>query len=75
MRNVLVTGASRGLGLAVATRLAADGFAVTAVARKPSDALEQAVALAPGCGLAAGRRCCSRATRRRTLPTRDRSGR
>lgn len=33
MRNVLVSGASRGLGLAMATRLVADGFRVIAVAR------------------------------------------
>ena len=46
MRRVLVTGASRGLGLAIAERLAADGFAVTAVARNPSDALERAIATA-----------------------------
>ena len=43
MRRVLVTGASRGLGLAIATRLAADGFAVTAVARRSSDVLDQAI--------------------------------
>ena len=47
MRNVLVTGASRGLGLAIAERLAADGFAVIAVARHPSDGLKQAIAAAP----------------------------
>jgi 3-oxoacyl-[acyl-carrier protein] reductase len=34
MDNVIVTGASRGLGAAIATRLAADGFKVLAVARK-----------------------------------------
>ncbi len=39
MRNVLVTGASRGLGLAMAERLAGSGFSVIAVARKDSEAL------------------------------------
>jgi 3-oxoacyl-[acyl-carrier protein] reductase len=39
MRNVLVTGASRGLGLAMARRLAQEGFRVHAVARKASDEL------------------------------------
>src|SRR6185437_2125280 len=34
MDNVLVTGASRGLGAAISERLAADGFHVIAVARK-----------------------------------------
>jgi 3-oxoacyl-[acyl-carrier protein] reductase len=36
MRNVLVTGGSRGLGLGIARKLAAAGYAVIAVARKPS---------------------------------------
>lgn len=44
MRNVLITGASRGLGLAMARRLAADGFRVVAVARKPSEALDTLIA-------------------------------
>ena len=48
MRRVLVTGASRGLGLAIAERLAADGFAVTAVARKSSEPLQQAIAATGG---------------------------
>jgi 3-oxoacyl-[acyl-carrier protein] reductase len=44
MRNVLVTGASRGLGLAIAGQLVADGFHVIAVARTRSDALERLMA-------------------------------
>ncbi|HYA81636.1 MAG TPA: SDR family NAD(P)-dependent oxidoreductase [Methylocystis sp.] len=47
MRNVVVTGASRGLGLAIAKRLAADGFHVIAVARAESDALKAAISEAP----------------------------
>ncbi len=39
MRNVLVSGGSRGLGLGIAQVLAASGFQVIAVARKESDAL------------------------------------
>jgi 3-oxoacyl-[acyl-carrier protein] reductase len=37
MRNVLVTGGSRGLGLEIARSLAASGYSVVAVARSPSD--------------------------------------
>jgi 3-oxoacyl-[acyl-carrier protein] reductase len=44
MDNVIVTGATRGLGLAIAERLAADGFHVIAVARRNSEALETASA-------------------------------
>jgi 3-oxoacyl-[acyl-carrier protein] reductase len=39
VRNVLVTGASRGLGLAMARRLAKDGFRVFAVSRNTSEEL------------------------------------
>ena len=46
MRNVIVTGASRGLGLEIATTLAASGYAVIAVARKESDGVRAAAAAA-----------------------------
>jgi 3-oxoacyl-[acyl-carrier protein] reductase len=43
MRNVIVTGGSRGLGLGISDVLAASGFAVYAVARKLTPELEQAI--------------------------------
>jgi 3-oxoacyl-[acyl-carrier protein] reductase len=43
MRNVLVTGGSRGIGLAIAQRLAAAGYNVIAVARRPSEELNEAI--------------------------------
>jgi 3-oxoacyl-[acyl-carrier protein] reductase len=46
VRNVIVTGASRGLGLEIATTLAASGYAVIAVARKESDEVRAAAAAA-----------------------------
>ncbi len=46
MDSVIVTGASRGLGLAIAERLAGEGYRVIAVARRESEALSQAIAAA-----------------------------
>ena len=43
MRNVLVTGGSRGLGLAIASRLAASGYRVTAIARSETAELRTAI--------------------------------
>ena len=43
MRNALVTGGSRGIGLAIARKLAASGFNVIAVARRESDELRAAI--------------------------------
>jgi 3-oxoacyl-[acyl-carrier protein] reductase len=42
-RNVVVTGGSRGLGLAIARKLSAAGYGVIAVARKMSDQLSGAM--------------------------------
>ena len=43
-RNVLVTGGSRGLGLAIAKQLAGAGYGVTAVARRASKEVTAAIA-------------------------------
>jgi 3-oxoacyl-[acyl-carrier protein] reductase len=43
MHNVLVTGGSRGIGLAIARRIAAAGYNVIAVARRESDELRAAI--------------------------------
>lgn len=51
MRNVLVTGGSRGIGLAIGRKLAAEGYRVLALARKPTDELNAAIAAAPAGGL------------------------
>jgi len=42
--NVIVTGGSRGLGLAIATELGRAGYRVIAIARKQSDELAEAIA-------------------------------
>ena len=47
MRNVIVTGGSRGLGLAVCERLAAAGYRTIAVARSETEDLSQAISAAP----------------------------
>ncbi len=44
MRNVVVTGGSRGIGLAIARKLAASGYRAIAVARKKTDRLDAAIA-------------------------------
>ncbi len=46
MRNVIVTGGSRGLGLAIASQLADSGYRVIAVARKSTPELVNASRLA-----------------------------
>ena len=43
MRNVIVTGGSRGLGLAIARKLAATGYGAIALARKGTDQLSDAI--------------------------------
>jgi len=52
MRNVVVTGGSRGLGLGIARKLAAEGYHVVAVARNQTDplasAMREAEAVHPG---------------------------
>jgi 3-oxoacyl-[acyl-carrier protein] reductase len=50
MRSVIVTGASRGLGLGIATRLAAGGFRVIAIARSETAELRAAAAAAERAG-------------------------
>lgn len=47
MRNVVVTGGSRGLGLAICEQLARSGYRAIAIARKETPELAAAVAAAP----------------------------
>jgi 3-oxoacyl-[acyl-carrier protein] reductase len=47
MRNVLISGGTRGVGLAIARKLASDGFRVFAIGRKESDGLSAAIAEHP----------------------------
>ena len=48
MRNVVITGGSRGLGLAIVRKLAASGYCAIAIARRESDQLAAAIAEASG---------------------------
>jgi 3-oxoacyl-[acyl-carrier protein] reductase len=50
MRNVLVTGGSRGIGLAIVQRLAGAGYGVVAVARRESEELSAAIKAAASAG-------------------------
>ncbi len=49
-QTILVTGGTRGLGLAIARRLARDGFRVVATGRRLSPALEEAMQVATAVG-------------------------
>lgn len=51
MPNVVVTGGSRGLGLGIAKALCAAGHDVIAVARRPTDALNEAMSASTASGL------------------------
>ena len=53
MRNVIVTGASRGIGLAIAGALAASGYRVLAIARSASPELQALAAAAAPAGAGA----------------------
>lgn len=48
MKSVVVTGVSRGLGLVIATRIAAEGYRVVGLSRTLSPAFEQLAARHPG---------------------------
>ena len=58
MRNVLVTGGSRGIGLAIVRRLASAGYRAIAVARRDSEELREAAgAVGPDTGALHFRAC------------------
>ena len=57
MRNVLVTGGSRGIGLAIVRRLAESGYNAIAVARRDSKALLDAQARLTAAGALHFRAC------------------
>ena len=59
MHNVIVTGGSRGIGLAIATALAEAGHRVHVIARAQTEQLEAAVSQAQ---VQAAVRCCSTAS-------------
>jgi 3-oxoacyl-[acyl-carrier protein] reductase len=48
VRNVIVTGGSRGLGLGIGRRLASNGYRVIAIARNRSEQLDIAIRESPG---------------------------
>ena len=48
MRTVVVTGVSRGLGLAIATRMAGDGYKVVGMSRNKGEAYEDLMSRLPG---------------------------
>ncbi|HEU0094940.1 MAG TPA: SDR family oxidoreductase [Rhizomicrobium sp.] len=50
-RNVLISGGTRGVGLAIARKLVADGYRVFALGRKESPDLTAAIAAAPAAAL------------------------
>jgi 3-oxoacyl-[acyl-carrier protein] reductase len=47
MRTVVVTGVSRGLGLAIATRIAGDGYKVIGISRAKSEAYQRLISKFP----------------------------
>jgi 3-oxoacyl-[acyl-carrier protein] reductase len=50
VRNVVVTGGSRGLGLAIGRKLASEGYSVVAIARRESEQFKELAKQAESCG-------------------------